>query len=308
MKRLLLIVGVAAITAMSGCGGSGGSGTSAGSSTVGAFVRWSAVPNPGSVRIRGEAVYQSYTAPPPTYQVTSLGAVTQTNDAEAVITYRADGSISAIDLQIPKPGGVINIRWDESAGDSIVEGSRVVDAVDAAGRNYGRAANAIPQGWEYQTFGVWLTGYGTGSGTFGALSVGAQTPVSGVPTTGTATFAGGLLGAYVDAGGAGYLVEADFTANVDFASRTVSISSTNTVKTNVNTGAVTTAADLNLTGTLTYYPATNGFAGSVATAGGLSGSADGQFYGPGAEELGGTFFTGRSGSVESFIGSFGAKR
>jgi hypothetical protein len=44
----------------------------------------------------------------------------------------------------------------------------------------------------------------------------------------------------------------------------------------------------------------------LTTASGLSGGSGGKVYGPGAEELGGTFFLRGSG-VETYSGAYGAK-
>ncbi len=97
---------------------------------------------------------------------------------------------------------------------------------------------------------------------------------------------------------------------MDFASRSVSLASSGSVKYNVNNFGAAGVADssLNITGVLTYSPITNSFSGGVSTAGGLTGVSSGQFYGPSAEELGGTFHFTQAGSVETFIGAYGAKR
>ena len=62
---------------------------------------------------------------------------------------------------------------------------------------------------------------------------------------------------------------------------------------------------LNMTGTLEYEAEANHFTGPVETTGGMEGTANGVFYGPAAEEIGGTFATQGTG-VEAYIGGFGA--
>ena len=62
---------------------------------------------------------------------------------------------------------------------------------------------------------------------------------------------------------------------------------------------------LNMTGTLTYAAGSNAFSGTVS-ASGLSGQVKGQFYGPAATEIGGTFAVKGSG-VTTYAGAFGAK-
>ena len=60
-----------------------------------------------------------------------------------------------------------------------------------------------------------------------------------------------------------------------------------------------------MTGELTYEAGSNQFTGPVETTGGMTGMASGVFYGPAAEEIGGTFATQGTG-VEAYIGGFGA--
>ena len=60
-----------------------------------------------------------------------------------------------------------------------------------------------------------------------------------------------------------------------------------------------------MTGTLTYEAGSNQFTGPVETTGGMEGTATGLFFGPAAQEIGGTFAT-RGEGVEAYIGAFGA--
>ena len=64
---------------------------------------------------------------------------------------------------------------------------------------------------------------------------------------------------------------------------------------------------LDMAGTLEYEAGSNHFMGTVTTAGGMMGRANGVFYGPAAEEIGGTFET-RGTGVAAYIGAFGAQR
>jgi hypothetical protein len=82
--------------------------------------------------------------------------------------------------------------------------------------------------------------------------------------------------------------------------------------------AITTSnfTPMNMTGTLTYAAGTNSISGTVTTPGGtasgitvsaLSGSINARFYGPTAQEIGGTFGLTGAG-LEVYGGSFGGKR
>ena len=167
-------------------------------------------------------------------------------------------------------------------------------------------------GWDYQTFGIWMTDDGMGSGIAGTFSLGALTPVSSIPTLGTATYLGATVGHYVDPAGTENLAFADMTATVDFGARSIGFNTTNTHQT---AGLATISANdnLNLSGTLTYAPGVNQFSGPVTTVGGgvgnapMTGTATGSFYGPAAEEIGGGF-SARGAGVSGYMGAFGGRK
>ena len=154
-------------------------------------------------------------------------------------------------------------------------------------------------GFEYQTFGAWAADEGT-KASVGAFSIGAETDASKVPTSGTATFTGRAAGIYVDGAGNPDAVVARATLNADFANKTIDFRTSGT-----ESATEAARSDLDLNGKLTY--SSGAIAGDVATAGGLKGNVEGRFYGPAAEEVGGTFaLSGNSG--ERFGGGFGASR
>jgi hypothetical protein len=169
------------------------------------------------------------------------------------------------------------------------------------------AANPYAMGWEYQSFGIWNVESAI-TPDIHAVSFGAPTPVSGIPTLGTATFSGKLGGLYVSPLGQGALAFADVSVSADFSARTLGFSSTGTTTTR-DLAVTAPAPSLNLSGTLTYAAGSGYFSGTLNNAGGtLSGTSSGQFYGPAAEELGGAFRLRSASSVETFTGAYGAKR
>jgi hypothetical protein len=129
-----------------------------------------------------------------------------------------------------------------------------------------------------------------------------------VPSAGNATFAGKLGGFYVSSGGEVSVATANVTVDANFSARSLSFASTGTSLTrNLQTAGA--APNLNVSGTLTYSPSANAFAGTLKNAGGtMSGSSTGRYYGPTAQELGGVFTLKSSTTVESFAGAYGAKR
>jgi len=169
-------------------------------------------------------------------------------------------------------------------------------------------ADAFANGWNYQTYGVWTTQSNPTSVAFGAVSAGVPTPGNAVPTTGLASFSGRASGYYIDPAGATFNTDATLTANVDFQQRFIAFNTGNTTLVNTGTGAKSANTGLNMTGTLNWDAGFNRFSGSVQTANdNLSGSASGKFYGPKAEEIGGTYNL-VSGPTSRMIGGFGGKR
>jgi hypothetical protein len=159
--------------------------------------------------------------------------------------------------------------------------------------------------FNYQSYGIWITGQGTGSGTAGAASVGSQTPMLSIPATGSATFNGFATGTYIDTLGRPYLTNANMTAVANFGSRSIAFSTANTAASSFNGGGAVNAPLLNMSGSLTY--SSGAFSGPIATNGGMTGQASGVFYGPTANEIGGTFRAAGSG-VQGIIGAFGGKQ
>lgn len=168
--------------------------------------------------------------------------------------------------------------------------------------------DGITFGWNYQTFGVWNRLASSTVFQAGAISAGAVTPASAVPASGNAVFTGTARGFYTPAAGTPFSTTANMSANVDWGAKSIMFTTTGTTVTNLNTGGAPVAnAGLNLTGTLTYSPVTNSFTGSVTPATvAMTGAATGRFYGPAAQEIGGTYsLTGAGGTM---VGGFGGKR
>jgi hypothetical protein len=162
--------------------------------------------------------------------------------------------------------------------------------------------------WNYQTFGYWLTDGSTTANVAGAISFGNPTSPGNVPIAGTATYTGLSGGSYVDAAGNLSQQTATMSAGVDFGARTINFSTTGSaIRPWGSTAAPTAAPQLNMSGpTLTYAAGTNQFSGNVSTSG-MNGTATGRFYGPAANEIGGTY-TLTNGAIESMTGAFGGKR
>ncbi|MEM9975538.1 MAG: transferrin-binding protein-like solute binding protein [Pseudomonadota bacterium] len=287
MENLVrLLVAAGAATALSACGGGGGGGLP----TV-QFTSNSEVPQNGVLVANGRAVTASYTVNQSTGEVT-LGSVGGPNSATFTSTIRND---LAEDVVITAPGEDIDINLSTAAGQFFGDGFFIVSADGNSVLTLGGGS------LEYQLYGTWLTGFGTGSGTAGAGSFGAETQASSIPP-GTASYSGAGTGFYRDASGQGFYTDFDVSATTDFASISISSSNTSAQDVLLQSGAFA-ATDLDFSGSGSVSG--NSFSAGIASTD-LSGTANGSFYGPSAEEFGGTFSaTGLSGEVH--IGSFGGQ-
>lgn len=316
MKSLLLLLIPFGLVACAGGGGGGSS--SSGGVTVTPFTSWSAIQPNTTVIAYGDSSQVSYVDDPATGLVGTISSPTQ-NQGGASLTLSYGSSL--INSATINSGLGQVITFDKSAGDSINTltvgpfAGDVSIAAKANGSAVGLFAEPCPSnpcGWNYQSYGVWINGIdpttGLGNGTAGAISVGSATPVTGMPSTGTATFVGTAGGIYVaPSGGAGFTI-ADMSASVNFGTRAVGFATTSTNTTN-NFTSFSARSDLNMTGTLTYASGTNAFSGAVTSATGLlTGNAVGKFYGPTAQEIGGTYAIKAGSGLESMIGGFGGKR
>ena len=306
-KKMFLAVIASSVAGLTACGGGGG-----GSSTLSPFVNFSSVATGTSVLISGDSYQGTYSSNVATSNVTGLTTGSHQAGASYTETQNAGGLTTA--ASINSAAGT-TVSWSSSAGDTfgtLIIDPRISAVVSANGQNVGLAANPTRFGFEYQTFGTWITGVGASSGTYGLISVGNQTSGSSVPTTGTATYTGIAGGLYVDSNGLRYVTgSSSVVATADFVARGLTFSTSGTAITR-DLLAATSATNLNLSGSLTYSAGSALFSGNVSTTGvgtggsALTGTATGRFYGPTAQEIGGTFAV-QSGN-EFYGGAFGARR
>jgi hypothetical protein len=233
--------------------------------------------------------------------VTAFTAGTVDTSARFSFTYDASRTLSGVKIESMQS----NMSFGAAAGDSISCSATSCTAEDQAHTKLLAFVNSPAAGWNYQTFGFWGA-EATSNTILSAFSAGSATPAGAVPQTGSALFAGRSMGMYVDPTGAYAGTNANMTANVNFQSRSIAFS-TNATTLNPST-APTAAPGLNLSGVFTYGAGSNQFNGTVVSANGtLNGSSTGQFYGPNAEELGGTYALSGSGTMR-MIGAYGGKR
>ena len=289
----LMLLGLIPALSVGGCSGDDNNG----------FVSFATLPKPGTTTLPGFTTEVSTTAAAP-FNVRQAGR----GEGSVTVTVDSFGNVTALTI-----GGQESSVSFNPGDSTLTTNGGFVAAVSKDARNAAVTADPKSLGFNYQTFGAWLTGSGTGSGLGGAISAGAATPGSSIPVTGTANYSGAAGGLYVDPAGVTYLARSASALSTNFATNSVSFSTSGSTAASTATGAaLANPSILNIGGNLTYSGGSNDFSGPVSslTVSGLNptlaGSARGQFYGPAANEIGGTFALKGVGA-EGYVGAFGAK-
>lgn len=292
MKKITLVFLPILISACAG----GGSSSSGGSASTNAFTSWSATISTNTpVSFTGGS----------TSVIALDGASVQTDsDGTATLALGGNGIFSSISASTPTSSASFNAANGDTLQSGFYQTSTI--ALNKAETTIGVFTNPTYYGFEYQTYGAWGA-YGNATSSGSAISVGSVTPVTGMPATGSYTFTGGASGYYTDANKLAYVTNASMTATASFDSRTVNFNTTGTSLAGSPSGTPVAASNLNLVGTLSIAAGANNLAGTVATVSGMSGNANGKFYGPTANEVGGTYAVSGSG-LGTFVGGFGGKR
>lgn len=304
MNSKLVSVSVVALMGLSGClGGTDGTSTSTSSTGGTPPVVYGVVIDPdGTSVISGTAITATFTGssfsdhsePPMIIAPTDFSGVSQ-------ITVTSVGGVP-VALTIETNGETVS--FSEAAGDTITIGDdnfwvrRADTSEDMA------LIDNNDSGFDHQSFGVWATGLGTATGgSVGAGSYGNKTTTMPVPPAVDATYTGKAVGIYGSPKLAGGYVESDVELTTDFT--IFEFKTINSVFKGLDED-IQGATDANLTvaGDVTGSGFTSNSISSVTF---NSGTVSGSFYGPNAEEVGGTFQVYGLES-RSYIGSFGAKQ
>ncbi len=303
-NNLLLPLVMMTLGALSACGGGGGGGNGT-SATLSSFSSWSAVGNTSCITVPGISQSGTYTYNLDSGVVTGASLQPAYSGASLAATFieSAQGSTFTI-----SPVGHSPLTFTEGV-DTIEDlniDTRITVAISADETRFALLVKPLDFGWDYQSFGIWSTGNGTGSGTYGAISFGAATPGGSIPTAGTATYTGVTGGRYMDGSGQDWITSSFMTAAANFGTRSIDFTTRGT-QSSPDLINSTANSNLDMSGTLRYSAAANKITGSVSTVSGHTGTVTGQFYGPSAQEIGGTFSL-TSGSLGAYAGAFGGKR
>jgi hypothetical protein len=231
--------------------------------------------------------------------------------ANGVLTYASTSPRALTGFQFAAPRS--NVAWLDGRGNQHVScGSQSCSGS-------GDGANGVllnPTGGflgNFQFFGYWATASGLAN-LVGNISAGRSTPTSSIPVSGALlTYNGTSGGIYISPSGALQEHGAAVTVAFNPSGPTITFSTTGTSVRPWNSAGVSSPANLDINGQVTYSTGTGRFSGSVSIgpsgAPDMTGSINGAFYGPNADEIGGTFaLTSSFGAIESISGSFGGAR
>jgi C-lobe and N-lobe beta barrels of Tf-binding protein B len=298
----VILTAVLAACAGGGGGGAGGAGATVSSPMEVPFSAFDAVRANQTVTMTG--ISQTGSGTDSAFNLDPVDWST----SSARLTFDDKGNLSAFSFSAPGGSAAFNANDFIQCGGAGCGGSNETAT--------GSVVNPFVMGWNYQSFGIWMDQVGPTTFQAGAMSAGAVTPGSAVPTTSTATFRGHASGFFFDGAGGRFSTDSEMTAITDFGSRSIDFSTNLTGATDMNAPwdgvtpkPVIARPDLNLAGTLNYAAGVNRFSGDVKTQGlDLTGKADGRFYGPSAQEIGGTYGLASPTTGARMLGGFGGKR
>lgn len=290
INKLFLGILLLLVLAMVGCGGGGGGGSTA----VKNFKSWSQVEPDSTYDLSGL-----------TMEINQDGTLEVSE--ESTLRFAKDSKEQWTNLRVKTPSSSVSFS---TANNDLIDldyfpNSPFVFAESVNEDKYAIIINPFDPdlGWNYQTFGIWaIDPVGLQADAFGFISAGAPTANSATPTEGTARYVGRTIGYYYSVTSSNPTYS-DLTIEADFGDRSLNFATSNTR--NLENDVL--LPDLNIiNGTLKYETGRNSFTGLISTNSGLEGSADGKFYGPSYQEIGGIFET--RGLQEFYGGAFGARR
>ena len=294
---------------MAACSGGGGGVAAAPAPAAPAPV---VTPSGSPVNLQAASTRVAYPAAAVTAVVTSTGTGSVINSASgqgATLTLGTDasGKLNAIVFSLPGlslqyPAPLTSLSSPPSV-DSIA--SDLNDNLGPPGSiGVVLTQAAAGQILSASSYGLWLHTDSTNNAQVGSFAFGNLTPAASVPATGSATFNGFAIGtASTLNGGSLYAVQGNAQIIANFVTQNVTTNLTNlTVQNEPYAPAATIASLPNLSGTSAMTG--NSYAGPIA-GGALSGTINGNFYGPAAQETAGVWQA--SGGGNQWVGSFGAK-
>jgi hypothetical protein len=248
--------------------------------------------------------------------ITALGGVPGDTAGNSItLTTDSNGNLLTIAINVASPGGGPGISqsfFSGTQGNTTLTPVQFAALVTAIAASPATTANAVYQGTvaglNYSAYGAWMQSNGGGSYNVGVYSFGPETTT--MPLVGSATYSGTTLG-YGSNGPAPFTFSGIATASVNFANDSVPALQFSGITTqdvnDANPGpTIGTISGSGPVGSIVGNKYAVSVTGSSIQGGALTGTVNGTFYGPIANETGGTWRAGNLGNTFTLIGSFGA--
>lgn len=282
-----------ALAACSGGGGGGGGTTLAPAAGPPSFDNAT-----GTKTFQATSVVGTYSADLTTG---STGHSNLSPSTQIIVNFDT-GTIRILVSQLTDAGATILFDQTFGAGDLIGSANGFLFFQNAGGELLIYDAQTNPTGLKYTNFGVW--GAGTTAIPVGAAAIGFVTNAGNLPTTGTARYEGQTIGLGVEAGAA-FGIAGLVTLDANFGTGAITGLFHDMVRSDQDQNLsafedMAVAASINA-GTSTYSGAL-----SSARPGFSSGDVEGAFFGPNAEETGGTWRLKADTGDDAYGGSYGA--
>jgi len=259
----------------------------------------------------------TYQAASDTAIVTNTGArsaeTAAAGQAKITLISDASGNLSKIVFNIPTSGGgVFSLQSPVMSGAVSLSSPDTIDFKRIAYNLL--ETNGFPstylstlsqvagsQSLNFSAYGLWVASNIGTAGPAGTFAIGNMTPAASVPATGSATFNGSTVGVGgASAIGADDALQGTVQIVANFATQSVTTNLTHLSTQHVGTNVVGSLPDLTGISTISG----NAYSGPIAGAG-LTGTVNGNFYGPAVQETAGVWQA--SGGGNTWLGSFGAK-
>ena len=249
-KKVVTITALSplALLVLAACGGGGGGGTSP---TVSNLSSWNSISYPSVVTASAVGYEGNYSYNTGTGQLTSVGAASAASSSSIALTYNSSGTLTAASVVTANQTQNYDNFTTANANGTLFFGLKSSDSGDWA---LATEPTSSLLNWKYQSIAIWTDPDGLGSGRYGAISAGVETNATTLPTSGSASFTGAGWGFYTDVSNNDFVVQSDISATANFATRQLTVNSTNSGKqqyTNGSFGSYNNDSNLNYSGTLT---------------------------------------------------------
>ncbi len=293
--RFAILTGLGLLLAACGGGGGGGGTTLAPAAAPPSFDNAT-----GTQTFQSTSVVGTYSAD---LSAGSTGIKNLSSDTQVIVNFDT-GTIRILVNQLTDAG--TNVTFDQTfgAGDLIGSANGFLVFQNAGGELLIYDAQTNPLGLKYTSFGAWAAG--PAANPVGAAALGFVTNAGNIPTTGTAQYEGQTIGAGVEAGAA-FGVAGLVSLQANFGTGAITGLFHTMVRSDENQN-LTAFEDMAVAASINAGTSTYSGALSSARPGFSEGDVEGAFFGPNAEETGGTWRLKADTGDDAYGGSYGAKQ